>query len=105
MQPGYLVNSQLPARYFLEVNAGELDGIEPGILVSVEYLVTEGMTPVASDPVSAMVPFIGFLMVSAVSILMMRDMVKDDSFFDSVAIHRLGPNLSIYRRSELKALE
>jgi len=28
--PGYLVTSQQPARYFLEVNAGELAGVNPG---------------------------------------------------------------------------
>jgi len=75
--PGYIVNSQLPARYFLEVNAGELVGIEPGVLVSVESLVTEEMAPAASDLVSTVVPFVGFLTVSAISILVMRDMVKD----------------------------
>ncbi len=75
--PGYIVTSQLPARYFLEVNAGELAGIEPGASVSVESLVTEGMAPTASDLVSTVVPFVGFLTVSAISILVMRDIVKD----------------------------
>jgi len=74
---GYLVTSQSPARYFLEVNGGELAGIEPGASVSVEYLVAEGMAPAASDLVSAVVPFVGFLTVGAISILVMRDMVKD----------------------------
>ena len=77
IEPGYMVTSQLPARYFLEVNAGELAGIEPGASVSVESLVTEGMAPAASDLVSTVVPFVGFLTVSAISILVMRDMVKD----------------------------
>ena len=30
IQPGYLVTSQQPARYFLEVNAGELANVNPG---------------------------------------------------------------------------
>ncbi|MFC1915214.1 ArdC-like ssDNA-binding domain-containing protein [Chloroflexota bacterium] len=77
VEPGYFVTAQLPARYFLEVNAGELAGIEPGVSVSVESLVTEEMAPVASDLVSTVVPFVGFLTVSAISILVMRDMVKD----------------------------
>jgi len=77
IEPGYMVTSQLPARYFLEVNAGELAGIEPGASVSVESLVTEGIAPAASDLVSTVVPFVGFLTVSAISILVMRDMVKD----------------------------
>jgi len=77
VEPGYLVTSQSPARYFLEVNDGELAGIEPGALVSVESLVTEEITPAESDLVSTVVPFVGFLTVSAISILVMRDMVKD----------------------------
>jgi len=76
IEPGYLVTSQMPARYFLEVNASELSGIEPGASLSVEYLVTEGMAP-ASDLVSSIVPFIGFLAVGAITTLVMRDMVKD----------------------------
>ena len=77
VEPGYLVTSQVPARYFLEVNAGEFAGIELGASVSVESLVTEEITPAASDLVSTVVPFVGFLTVSAISILVMRDMVKD----------------------------
>jgi len=46
-------------------------------LVSVEYLVTEGMAPAASDLVSAAVPFVGFLTIGAITTLVMRDMVKD----------------------------
>ncbi len=34
--PGYLVNSASPARYFLEVNAGELEGVEIGERAAVE---------------------------------------------------------------------
>ena len=77
VEPGYIMTSQLPARYFLEVNTGELAGIEAGVSVSVEYMVTEGMTPAASDLVSAVVPFVGFLAVGAITTLVMRDMVKD----------------------------
>jgi len=77
IQPGYLVTSQSPARYFLEVNASELDSIASGASVSVEYLVVEEMTPAASELVSSIVPFIGFLAVGAIATLTMRDMVKD----------------------------
>ena len=77
IKPGYMVTSQLPARYFLEVNAGELVGIDPGVLVSIESLITEEMAPAASDLIPTVVPFVGFLTVSAISILVMRDMVKD----------------------------
>ncbi len=30
VQPGYLVHSTVPGRYFIEVNADELEGIEVG---------------------------------------------------------------------------
>jgi len=76
VEPGYIVTSQLSARYFLEVNTSEMAGIEPGASVSVEYLIAEGMEPAASDLISVVVPFVGFLTVSAISILVMRDMVK-----------------------------
>jgi hypothetical protein len=39
--PGYLVVSQGPARYFLEVNAGEASGIEPGMPVAVQVLAAQ----------------------------------------------------------------
>ncbi|MFC1933364.1 ArdC-like ssDNA-binding domain-containing protein [Chloroflexota bacterium] len=77
IEPGYLVTSQSPARYFLEVNSSELNSIESGASVSVEYLVVEEMTPAASELVSSIVPFIGFLTVGAIATLAMRDMVKD----------------------------
>jgi len=76
VEPGYIVTSQLSARYFLEVNTSEMAGIEPGASVSVGYLIAEGMEPAASDLISVVVPFVGFLTVSAISILVMRDMVK-----------------------------
>jgi len=77
IEPGYLVTSQLPARYFLEVNAGELANIEPGASISIEYLVSEGAVPAESDLVSAVMPFVGFLATGAITTLIMRDMVKE----------------------------
>jgi uncharacterized membrane protein (UPF0127 family)/antirestriction protein ArdC len=73
---GYIVTSQIPARYFLEVNAGELADVEPGLLASVEFLISEGIVPAASDLVSAVVPFVSFLMIGAFSTVLMRDVVK-----------------------------
>ncbi|MDD5038276.1 MAG: ArdC-like ssDNA-binding domain-containing protein [Dehalococcoidales bacterium] len=76
IEPGYIVTSQLPAKYFLEVNAGELTDIEAGIPVAVEYLATEVVAPAESDLVSAVVPFVGFLAVGTITTLVMRDIVK-----------------------------
>ena len=77
VEPGYLVTAQLPARYFLEVSAGEMEGIEPGASVSIEYLATGGIVPAESDLVSAVMPFIGFLAVGTIATVFMRDIVKD----------------------------
>ena len=94
IEPGYLVASQSPARYFLEVNAGEMAGIEPGASVSVESLVIEGMARSASDLVSTAVPFIGFLAIGAFTTVVLRDMVK--GFFNEEQSHLLqqGNNTS-----------
>ncbi len=76
VEPGYIVTSQIPARYFLEVNAGELADIEPGALVSVEFLASEEIPPAAPDFASAVVPFAGFLITGVFTTVVMRDMVK-----------------------------
>ncbi len=76
VEPGYHVTSLHPARYFIEVNAGELDGNEPGDSVLVEYLPFEGIIPAESDIVSVAMPFVGFLVMGGITTLMMRDVVK-----------------------------
>lgn len=38
IQPGYLITSNLPSPYFLEVNAGELEGIDIGDQASVQVV-------------------------------------------------------------------
>ena len=62
IQPGYLVTSTSPARYFLEVNGGELDGINSGSQASFEFL-----TPVdavtSSDWATPMISFMGFTLM------------------------------------------
>ncbi|APV45287.1 hypothetical protein Dform_01973 [Dehalogenimonas formicexedens] len=47
--PGYLVTSALPARFFIEVNAGELEGIEVGDKASVSWLPLQETPPMAPD--------------------------------------------------------
>ena len=62
IQPGYLVTSTSPARYFLEVNAGELEGINSGSQASFEFL-----TPVdavtSSDWATPIISFMGFTLM------------------------------------------
>lgn len=59
------VTSATPARYFLEVNAGELENIEAGDQAFVEWLVLEE-TPVTPDWVSAMFSLAGFTALGVV---------------------------------------
>ena len=74
--PDYLVTCAIPAKYFLEVNAGEMAGIEPGTPVTVEYIVTEGTMPATSDLISVVVPFTGFLVMGIIINMIMRDVVE-----------------------------
>ena len=49
VEPGFIVTSTVPTRYFLEVNAGELEGIEAGDSALVELLSMAETPPVASE--------------------------------------------------------
>ncbi len=75
VQPGYLVHSTVPARYFLEVNAGELEGLDAGSDASFELLST-GVAVAASDWVSPMVSFMGFTMMGLFLVGMVGNFTK-----------------------------
>ncbi len=70
IQPGYLVTSTQPARYFLEVNAGELDRVDSGSQASFEFLASVSVVA-ASDWVTPMISFIGmvFMGIFAVGVV------------------------------------
>ena len=61
IEPGYLVTSMLPARYFLEVSTGELEGIESGDVVSISVIQGAETT----DWIAPVVSFAGVMMVGA----------------------------------------
>ncbi len=67
IQPGYLVTSTSPARYFLEVNAGELDGINSVSQAFFEFL-SPVSTVAASDWVTPMISFMGFTLISVFTV-------------------------------------
>jgi uncharacterized membrane protein (UPF0127 family) len=67
VQPGYLVTSTSPARYFLEVNAGELDGLESGSQATFELLASENPVQ-ASDWITPMISFMGFTLIGFLAI-------------------------------------
>jgi uncharacterized membrane protein (UPF0127 family) len=76
VEPGYIVISTLPARYFLEVNAGELEGIEPGDQVSVEFLPLEEIPVVEADWMAAVAGFMGFTVMAVFVTALARDFVS-----------------------------
>jgi len=76
VEPGYIVTSQLPARYFLEVNAGELADIEVGSQAEVTLLSIENATA-APDLTSAMFGFMGFMLMGVFMIGIVRDLTAE----------------------------
>ncbi|MFC1874653.1 ArdC-like ssDNA-binding domain-containing protein [Chloroflexota bacterium] len=88
IQPGYLVSSTLPARYFLEVNAGELEGVGCGEQVLLELLPLEGEV-INPDWISTFVPFIGFALMGIFLIAMVKDLSRT-MFTDTPETHLLS---------------
>jgi len=72
VESGYLVTSQAPARYFLEVNAGELEGIEPGDVAVAEWL-TQEEPPVMPDWVPALFSLAAFTALGVLVVDLSRD--------------------------------
>jgi uncharacterized membrane protein (UPF0127 family) len=70
IDPGYTLTSQLPAHFFLEVNAGELEGIDSGDQASVELLPLEISTP---DWVPAMIGATGFVLASLFLVNLLKE--------------------------------
>jgi len=76
IEPGYVVASQSLARYFLEVNAGDMEGIRAGdaalaelLAMQSEPVVTNWMTPVAA--------FTGFVLVGALVAGVVKSLSKE----------------------------
>jgi len=75
VEPGYLVTSRSPARYFLEINAGELADIEAGNQAKV-VLLSSVNTAATSDWTPAMFGFMG-LMMGIFMISIVRDLTAE----------------------------
>ena len=74
--PGYLVISTTPARYFLEVNAGELEDIDIGDEASAELLALEE-TPVAPDWATTMFSLAGFTFLGIMTVDLVRNITRE----------------------------
>lgn len=70
--PGYLVASRLPARYFLEVNAGELQGIDVGARVEIGFLAQQSQPDWLAGAVSLSVA----MLVMSLAIRLIRSMLN-----------------------------
>jgi len=76
VEPGYIVTSTLPARYFLEVNAGELEGVEAGDRATVEFLPLEEIPVIIPDWMTLVTSFLGFVVMAVFMTVIARDFVK-----------------------------
>ena len=76
VEPGYLVTSQSPARYFLEVNAGELTDIEAGGQAEVSLLSIENMA-MTPDWNLVMVSFMGFMVMGVFMVSIVRGLTSE----------------------------
>ena len=103
IEPGYLVTSTQTARYFIEVNAVELEGIAPEDTVSVELLPVEEM-PVPPDWLSMMFGFAGFLILGTLTVSIARDFTKK-SFEEPEEKPALLPQTSPGRPTERYEIE
>lgn len=77
VEPGFIITPTSSARYFLEVNVGELEGIEVGDTAQVEVL-SLAETPVSNaDWTSMMVSMFGFMVMGVFMIAIVKNVVAD----------------------------
>jgi uncharacterized membrane protein (UPF0127 family) len=76
VEPGYIVTSQAPARYFLEVNSGELADIEAGSEAEISLVAAETAS-VTPDWTSAMFGFAGVMVMGMFMMSLVRNLAKE----------------------------
>jgi len=72
IEPGYLVTSDLPARYFLEVNAGEMEDVAGGDRVST----LEISSAETADWMSPLLGFVSSLGIGVLAVGLVRNLGK-----------------------------
>ena len=75
VEPGFIVTPTLLARYFLEVNASELEGIEVGDIAQVEILSLAETPPSNADWTSMMISLFGFLLMGVFMVAIVKNVV------------------------------
>jgi len=76
VEPGFIVTPTVPARYFLEVNASELEGIESGDVALIKIL-SLAETPSTADWMPTMMTFLGFMVMGMFMVAIVKDLVKN----------------------------
>ena len=74
--PGLVISSSVPTRFFLEVNAGELEGIDTGDGVSLEFLPIVPTPLESTDWTYAMFSFMGFAVMGIFIAAIARTFIK-----------------------------
>lgn len=77
IQPGYLITSALPARYFIEVNAGELAGIEPGDMAYIELFSFEERSSQVTEITGLGTALMAIALVTGIAGMFIKDMLGD----------------------------
>ena len=75
VEPGFIVTPTSLARYFLEVNAGELEGIEVGDIAQVEILSLAETPSSNADWSSMMISLFGFLVMGVFMVAIVKNVV------------------------------
>jgi uncharacterized membrane protein (UPF0127 family) len=76
--PGYLVNTTKPARFFLEVNAGEMEGIEEGSQADLELLALQNSSSGVPDWLNTLTGFMGFMLMAVFMSGLIRSQLGDE---------------------------
>jgi len=76
VEPGFIVTPTVPARYFIEINAGELESIEAGDVALIEIL-SLAETPPPADWTYTMMTFLGFMVMGMFMVAIVKDLVKN----------------------------
>ena len=77
VEPGHVLTSTLPARYFLEVNTGELEGIDCGDAASVEPLALEETQTIVPDWGPIMIPFVAFVVMGMMMVSFSKELLTE----------------------------
>jgi len=94
VSPGYIITSSYPARYFMEVNAGELQGVEVGDQASVE---PHNLVQPAPDWLSALIGLMAFMVLGAFMLAAVRMLTR--KMLGKPEVKLLPKNLSVTRPS------